>query len=224
MKILVVEDDRGLRDVLTRALTESGHIVDASGDGVEGGSLGTDPSYDAIVLDVMLPGQDGFSIVRSLRKQDIRTPVIFLTARDAEEDAIAGLDAGAEDYLRKPFGLNELEARLRSITRRGRGTRSPDLCVSDVTFDPAKRRAWRAGIELPLTARELAFLEYFMRNAGLLATRDMIVSALWGCDADIASNVVDVYVRRLRAKLEPAGTVPLLYTIRGLGYRFGEER
>jgi DNA-binding response OmpR family regulator len=222
MKILVVEDDDRLRDVLVRALSESGHTVDATADGSEGEELGADPSYDAVVLDAMLPGQDGLLVVRALRKRGVRTPIIFLTARDTAGDAVAGLDAGADDYMRKPFALSELEARLRSVRRREGGPRSTQIHAGDVTFDTSKHRAWRGEQELDLTAREVALLEYFMRNAGQVVTRQMITDVVWGFDTAVASNVIDVYVRRLRTKLEPRGSRRLLHTVRGLGYRFGE--
>jgi two-component system OmpR family response regulator len=222
MKILVVEDDQRLRNVLVRALSESGHAVDSTADGIEGETLGADPSYDAVVLDAMLPGQDGLVVVRSLRRRGVRTPIIFLTARDTAEDAVAGLDAGADDYMRKPFALSELEARLRTIRQRDSGLRNAQLCAGDVTFDTSKRRVWRGEHELDLTAREVSLLEYLMRNAGRVVTRQMITDAVWGFDADVASNVIDVYVGRLRTKLEPLGSRRLLHTVRGLGYRFGD--
>jgi DNA-binding response OmpR family regulator len=221
VKVLVVEDDARLREVLTRALRESGHVVDDAADGLDGLSYAVTGAYDAVVLDAMLPGRDGFSVVRDLRAAGIGTPILFLTARSAPEDAVAGLDAGADDYMRKPFDIDELEARLRSISRREAGNHQPALCVEDVVYDPAARRAERAGRLLGLTARESLFLEYLMRNAGQLLTRDMIVESLWGYDSRIESNVVDVYVRRLRAKLEANGEDRLLHTVRGLGYRFG---
>lgn len=221
MRVLVVEDDARLREVLSRALRESGHVVDGTGDGAEAESFAEAGQYDVIVLDAMLPGQDGFTVVRHLRDRGVATPIIFLTARDAPEDAVAGLDAGADDYMRKPFDLDELEARLRSISRRENGGRRPHLQVDDLLYDPSTKRARRAGRELDLTARETTFLEYLMRNNGRLLSRNMIVEALWGHDATIESNVVDVYVRRLRAKLEAGGEPRLLYTVRGLGYRLG---
>jgi DNA-binding response OmpR family regulator len=215
-----VEDDARLREVVSRALRESGHVVDGTGDGIEGESFAKGLAYDAIVLDAMLPGQDGFAVVRRLREGGVATPIVFLTARDAPEDAVAGLDAGADDYIRKPFDLDELEARLRSISRRD-GSRSPQLQVEDLVYDPSTKRARRGERRLELTARETLFLEYLMRNSGRVLSREMIVEALWGHDAAIESNVVDVYVRRLRTKLELDGEQRLLHTDRGLGYRLG---
>jgi DNA-binding response OmpR family regulator len=195
-------------------------VVDGTGDGIEGESFAKGLAYDAIVLDAMLPGQDGFAVVRRLREGGVATPIVFLTARDAPEDAVAGLDAGADDYIRKPFDLDELEARLRSISRRD-GSRRPQLQVEDLVYDPSTKRARRGERRLELTARETLFLEYLMRNSGRVLSREMIVEALWGHDAAIESNVVDVYVRRLRTKLELDGEQRLLHTDRGLGYRLG---
>ncbi len=215
----MVEDDDALRDVLVRALTEAGHVVDAAADGFEGEAMGSDDALDAIVLDIMLPGRDGISVVRSLRDAGVVTPILLLTARTAEADTVAGLDAGADDYLRKPFGIAELQARIRSLARRERSYRPTLLHVGTIELDPTSRRAHRAGRDLELTPREAAFLEYFMRNAGRSLSRDMIAAALWASDADIASNVIDVYVRRLRAKLHGPGEARVLATVRGIGYR-----
>lgn len=219
LKLLVVEDDAALRDVLKRALEEGGHIVDTATDGPSGELMGADDSYDAIVLDVMLPGRDGIDVVRALRELDVRTPVLMLTARIAEADSVAGLDAGADDYLRKPFGIAELQARLRSISRREPRERPAPLSCGGVVYDPVSRRATRNGRELDLTRRETIFLEYFLRNAGRALSREMIAAALWPSDSEIGSNVIDVYVRRLRAKLNREGEAPLLQTVRGIGYR-----
>ncbi len=220
---MVVEDDAALRDVLVRALEESGHIVDTAADGPTAELLGADDSFDAIVLDVMLPGRDGLDVVRALRALDVRTPVLMLTARITEADTVAGLDAGADDYLRKPFGIAELQARLRSLARREPRERPPAMACAGVRYDPASRRATRNGRELNLTRRENIFLEYFMRNVGRALTREMISAALWPSESEIGSNVIDVYVRRLRSKLEAPGETPLLHTVRGVGYRFDER-
>ncbi len=224
MRILFVDDDERLTNVVRRGLTESGHVVDCAPTGTTGLAFATERSYDAIVLDVMLPGMDGFAIVRDLRRGGSTTPVLFLTARDAPEDTIAGLDAGADDYLRKPFAFGELEARLRSISRRTAPPAHPVLTVGDLTFDMRTRRAARGSRRIELTARESAFLEYFMRHPGRVLTRTMIEDALWSVDNASTSNVVDVYVRRLRAKLEAAGEPRLLHTLRGAGYRLEPPR
>lgn len=224
MRILFVDDDERLTKLVCRGLGESGHVVDCARTGDTGLTYATERTYDAIVLDVMLPELDGFAIVRRLRETDKTTPVLFLTARDAPEDTIAGLDAGADDYLRKPFVFGELEARLRSISRRTAPVRESVLRVADLTFDVGTRRAQRGSREIDLTAREGAFLEYFMRHAGRVMTRSMIEDALWTVDNASASNVVDVYVRRLRAKLEADGEIRLLHTLRGAGYRLESPR
>lgn len=224
MRLLVVEDDVRLCDVLQRGLTEQGHVVDVVHDGEAGEEWASDASYDAIVLDVNLPGRDGLSVVRLLRAKRIRTPVLMLTSRDTPEDAIEGLDAGADDYLRKPFVFGELEARLRTIARRSvPSTLTSHLQAGGVTFDTGSRRVHRGEREIELTARETAFLEYFMRNAGRLISRAMIEDALFGRESEATSNVVDVYVSRLRSKLTAGGEPQILYTIRGAGYRFGER-
>jgi DNA-binding response OmpR family regulator len=220
---LVVEDDAALRDVLVRALVEGGHVVDSAADGVTGEMMAADDSYDAIVLDVMLPGRDGISIVRGLRALGIRTPVLMLTARITEADTVAGLDAGADDYMRKPFGVAELQARLRSLARRESREVPAALACGGVEYDPVSRRATRNGRVLDLTYRETIFLEYFLRNAGRALSRDMIAVALWPSESEIGSNVIDVYVRRLRAKLDAGGESPVLLTVRGVGYRMDDR-
>jgi DNA-binding response OmpR family regulator len=224
MRILFVDDDERLVSLVRRGLGESGHVVDCALTGGTGLSFANERSYDAIVLDVMMPELDGLALVKRLRAQGNSTPILFLTARDAPEDTIAGLDAGADDYLRKPFVFGELEARLRSIARRTAPLKSQLLMVADLTFDVQTRRASRGEREIDLTAREGAFLEYFMRHTGRVMTRAMIEDALWTIDKANTSNIVDVYVRRLRAKLEAAGEVRLLHTLRGAGYRLEAPR
>ncbi len=219
MKLLLVEDDDKLRNVTARGLTEAGHVIDTASDGPRGESYARAGDYDAIVLDVMLPGKDGLAIVRSLRAGGIRTPILLLTARDAVEDTIAGLDAGADDYVRKPFVFGELEARLRTIARRDTTNRGSVVALGDLRFDYGTRTAERAGRDLHLTAREGAYLEIFVRNAGTIVTRRALEDALWVLDSDASSNVIDVYVRRLRAKMEERGEPRLLHTVRGVGYR-----
>jgi DNA-binding response OmpR family regulator len=218
MRILVVEEDAALADVLRRGLSESGHVVDVEPDGESGERVGTSAAYDAIVLDVMLPGKDGFAVARGLRDRGVRTPILMLTARDTTLDIVDGLDAGADDYLRKPFVFDELDARLRAITRRDRGAVRAELRVGDVTMNLRTRLVSRGERPIALSARETAFLEYFLRNAGLLVTRRMLEDALWERERDTASNIIEVYIRRLRLKL---GDPALLHTVRGAGYRFG---
>jgi DNA-binding response OmpR family regulator len=218
-----VEDDAALRDVLLRALVEGGHVVDTASDGPTAEHMGADDSYDAIVLDVMLPGRDGIAVVQALRTLGIRTPVLMLTARITEADAVSGLDAGADDYLRKPFGVAELLARLRSLSRREPRERPATVGCGGIVYDPTSRRATRNGRALELTHRETIFLEYFLRNAGRALTREMMAAALWPSDSEIGSNVIDVYVRRLRSKLQPPGETPVLHTVRGVGYRLDDR-
>ncbi|MDQ2865930.1 MAG: response regulator transcription factor [Candidatus Eremiobacteraeota bacterium] len=219
MRILIVEDDGPLRALIQRGLSEDGHVVDALGDGTEMQSYVRATAYDAIVLDLNLPGEDGLSILRRLRESDMTVPTLVLTARDAVEDVIAGLDAGADDYLRKPFAFRELEARLRSLARRPPSYESSVLRVADVEFDAVSRTATRAGRVLALTAKEGAFLEILMQNAGHIVTRRALEDRLWDKESDRISNVLDVYARRVRLKLAEAGEPGLLQTVRGIGYR-----
>ena len=220
MKILIVEDDGRLADIVRRGLVEAGHVVDVEGDGDTGKHLAHGGQYDAIILDVMLPRKDGMTVARELRADGVRTPILMLTAKDAVDDRIAGLDAGADDYLCKPFVFRELEARLRSITRREPQPQRVELRVGDLVMNLATRRVLRGDREIALTARETAFLEYLMRNEGLLVTRTMLEDALWERDRATASNLIEVYIRRLRAKLSPGNEAPLIHTVRGAGYRF----
>jgi DNA-binding response OmpR family regulator len=223
VRILVVEDDQRLADLLRRGLSEIGHVVDVEPDGVRGETLAKEGMYDAVILDVMLPSKDGFAVTRALRDADVRTPILILTARDTTDDIVVGLDAGADDYLRKPFVFQELEARLRSVARREPAAMRTELRCDDLTMDLATRRVSRGGRDIVLTARELAFLEFLMRNERLLITREMLEDALWERRRDTASNVIEVYIRRLRAKLGGDGERPLIHTVRGAGYRFGAD-
>ncbi len=223
MRLLIVEDDDRLATVLRRGLTESGHVVDVEGDGPAGEAAGRDDVYDAIILDVMLPRKDGFAVARGLRSHGVRTPILMLTSRDTTDDIVDGLDAGADDYLRKPFVFAELEARLRSLGRRLPEMGGNELRVADIALDLATRRVTRGGKPIDLTARDTAFLEYLMRNTGLLLTPRMIEDAVWERDSENISNVIAVYIRRLRAKLGENNDSPLIQTVRGAGYRFGPE-
>ncbi len=220
MRILIVEDDARLAAVVRRGLAESGHVVDIEADGIAGESTAAAGVYDALVLDVALPGRDGLAIARGLRTAGVATPILMLTARDAVEDVVAGIAAGADDYLRKPFAFAELEARLHAIARRGGGEPPVDeLRVGGLALDLGARVARLHGEPLAFTARELAFLEVFMRNPGRTLTRAALEDALWDRDRDTISNLVDVYVGRLRAKLARAGAASPLETVRGIGYR-----
>lgn len=222
MKILIVDDDAKLAELIRRALAEEGHVVDVEIDGAAGERAAASGSYDAIVLDVMLPTIDGIAVARALRAARVATPILMLTARDTEADTIAGLDAGADDYLRKPFAFGELFARLRALVRREPVvSKTTSLRVGDVVMDLATRVVTRRERRIALTARETAFLEFFMRRAGHVVTRRMLEDALWERDRDSGSNVIEVYVRRLRAKLALDGEPAMLHTVRGAGYRFG---
>lgn len=221
MRLLIVEDDQRLADALRRGLEDDGHVVDCAGDGALARDLALDDGYDAIVLDLNLPGVDGLTVLRDVRARGITTPIVVATSRDETEDVVAGLDAGADDYVRKPFAFRELLARLRSVTRREAPPAPSILELGDLRFDLASRKVRRGSREMHLTARELAFLEYFMRNAGRVLTRPMIETALWDRTSETTSNVVDVYVRRLRVKIDTDGEPPLFHTVRGIGYRMG---
>ena len=223
MRILVVEDDAKLARLLRRALTEEGHRADLAARGDEALSLARASEYDAVVLDVMLPGLDGFEVCRRLRAAGVWTPVLMLTARDAVEDRVAGLDGGADDYLTKPFSLSELLARLRSLVRRGPVERPAVLEVGSLRLDPATHRVWRGAVEVALSARELALLETFMRRPGRVLSRLDLLDHAWDVAFESNSNVVDVYVRYLREKIDRPFGVTSIETVRGAGYRLRED-
>ncbi len=219
MRILLVEDNRRLSDSLRTILTDEGYAVDAAYDGVEGEEMALLTAYDVIILDILLPKRDGIEVCRSLRDQRVTTPVLMLTARDAVDDRVQGLDSGADDYLVKPFEVKELRARLRALLRREASQKGAHLEVADLRLDPASHYAWRGETALDLTAKEFALLEYLMRNTNRLVTREMVTQHLWDYDHNISSNVVDVYIRRLRRKVDDPYAVKLIETVRGAGYR-----
>jgi DNA-binding response OmpR family regulator len=196
-------------------------VVDAEHDGEAGEDAVASGNYEILVLDLMLPKKSGLSVLRDLRRKGIKLPVIVLTARDETADVVAGFDAGADDYLRKPFAFDELYARIRTLARRSAVAPRLVLQTDNLVLDPATQRVRRGDREISLTGREFAYLEYFMRNEGLVITRTMLESALWNGDDEPSSNVIDVYVRRLRAKIEFPDMRALFETIRGVGYRFG---
>ncbi|MGH9089521.1 MAG: response regulator transcription factor [Acidimicrobiales bacterium] len=219
MRILVVEDDEHMAHLLAQGLEEEGHAVDAVHTGPDGVWLATEHAYAAIVLDVMLPGFDGFEVARRLRDAGRWAPILLLTARDQVSDRVLGLDAGADDYLVKPFSFEELSARLRALVRRGQPERPAVLTVGELRLDPAQRRAWRGKHELDLSAKELSLLALFLRNPGELLTRGRVVDELWDFAFDGVSNIVDQHVARLRRKVDrPFGTCDI-ETVRGEGYR-----
>jgi DNA-binding response OmpR family regulator len=223
MRLLLVEDDPRVARVVERGLAEAGYAVDVAADGGEGLSLAMQDSHDLIVLDVMLPVLDGLEVCRRLRQAGLRTPVLMLTARDAVPDRVRGLDAGADDYLIKPFALEELLARVRALSRRGADSAvGESLQVADLVLDVARHEARRAGQPIELTAKEFALLEYLMRNAGHVLTKDQISDRVWGYDSAATSNVVEIYVHYLRDKLDRGYSRPLIRTVRGVGYTIKE--
>jgi len=219
MRILLIEDDQQLNQSLKTSLVEEGYAVDAVYDGVEGEQYAESSLYDAIILDILLPRKDGIAVCRTLRQHDITTFIVILTARDTVEDRVLGLDSGADDYLVKPFALHELLARLRALFRRTAPHKSGVLVVGDVTLNPATHEVTRASERIPLNTKEFALLEYFMRHPQQVLTRDQIEQHIWNYDFIAASNVVDVYVQRLRRKLDDRFTIKLLETVYGSGYR-----
>jgi DNA-binding response OmpR family regulator len=224
MRLLLIEDNRRLSAALKASLMDAGYAVDAAGDGADGESSAQATTYDAIILDILLPVKDGLAVCRSLRAAGLTTPILMLTARDTVDDRVRGLDSGADDYLVKPFALNELLARLRALLRREAPRKCGILAVGDLRLDPATHLVERAGQPIELTARQFALLEYFMRHPNQLLTREVIESHLWSYDYEGTSNVVDVYVRRLRRQIDEPFAAPLLETVRGVGYRLRAPR
>jgi two-component system, OmpR family, response regulator len=221
--VLVVDDEPKLSALVARALREDGHAADVAANGNDALWMAEAAPYDAIVLDVMLPGVDGFEVLRRLRARQVWTPVLMLTARDAIVDRVDGLDAGADDYLTKPFSFDELLARLRAIARRGPVERPTIIEVGDLKLDPAGRRAWRGEVELSLTAREFTILELFMRRPGQVLTRLQLLEGAWDMAFESRSNIVDVYVRYLREKVDRPFGRTSIETVRGVGYRLRED-
>jgi DNA-binding response OmpR family regulator len=219
MRILLVEDNRQLNRSLKTSLEENGYAVDTAFDGEDGQYLAELTPYDAIILDIMLPKKDGLAVCHELRDKRINTPILMLTARDTVDDRVRGLDSGADDYLVKPFALNELRARLRALLRRDSSDKANVLTVDDLILDPITHRVTRAGQPIDLTAKEYALLEYFMRNPDRLISREMAESHVWSYDYEGVSNVIDVYVRRLRRKIDDPFPTKLIETVRGAGYR-----
>ena len=223
MYILVVEDERRLAQVVRKVLEEEGHTVDVATDGEEALAMAMDSSHDVIVLDVLLPGIDGFEVCRRLRAGRVDTPVLLLTALDAVEDRVRGLDAGADDYLPKPFAFQELLARLRALGRRRVQARDPDqLETANLVLDLRRRRAVRDGRTIDLSPKEFALLEFLMRNQGRVVTRTQILDHVWGYDYSPDSNLVDVYVTYLRRKIDRGHSQKLIRTVRGAGYAVGD--
>jgi two-component system, OmpR family, response regulator len=217
MRVLVVEDEGRMAALLRRGLEEDGYAVDVAATGPEGLWQAREFAYDAIVLDVMLPGADGFAVCRELRASGRWSPILMLTARDGVDDRIRGLDAGADDYLTKPFSFGELAARVRALIRRGGVDRPTVLRVGTLVLDPASRRAWRGEDELTLSTKEFSLLELFLRHPDRVLSRSMILDHVWDFAYDGVSNVVDQYVSYLRRKIDK-GREPMIHTLRGIGY------
>jgi DNA-binding response OmpR family regulator len=222
MRLLVVEDNQRLRNSIKLSLEESGYVLDTAADGVEGQEMAELTAYDAIILDIMLPKRDGLQVCRNLRQQHLRTPIILLTARDAVDDRVKGLDSGADDYLVKPFSLDELRARLRALLRRDAPDKTGVLSVGDLELDPATHITRREGMPIELTGKEFALLEYMIRNPNWLITREMAERHVWDYGGASGSNLVDVYIRRLRRKVDDPFDVKLIETVRGYGYRLNK--
>ncbi len=219
MKILIVEDEPKTGDYLRQGLTEAGFVVDLARDGWDGLELARSGGYDLLILDVMLPGLDGWRVLAGTRRAGLETPVLFLSARDRVEDRVKGLELGADDYLVKPFAFAELLARVRSLTRRARAGLEPTLLrVADLELDLTRRRASRGGARIDLTAKEFALLELLLRRQGEVLPRSLIASQVWDMNFDSDTNVIDVAVRRLRAKIDEPFPVRLIHTVRGMGY------
>ena len=218
-RILIVEDEPKLARLLARGLAEEGHPADVAATGEDALWMAGAAAYDAIVLDVMLPGLDGFAVCRTLREREIWTPVLMLTARGEIEDRIEGLDTGADDYLLKPFAFDELLARLRALVRRAPAERPVELAAGDLRLDPAAHRAWRGATELELSTKEFALLELFLRRAGEALSRVQLLDGAWDMSFESRSNVIDVYVRYLREKIDRPFGRQAIETVRGIGYR-----
>ena len=223
VRVLVVEDEKKLGELLRRGLTEEGHAADVADRGEDALWMARAVDYDVIVLDVMLPGADGFEVCQRLRRDGIWAPVLMLTARDGIEDRVTGLDTGADDYLTKPFSFEELLARLRALARRAPAERPALLEVGELRLDPATHRAWRGGAELDLSAKEFAVLEVFMRRPGITLTRAQLLDGAWDISFESRSNLIDVYIGYLREKIDRPFGHRSLETVRGVGYRLRED-
>ena len=223
MRVLVVEDEKKTASFIRKALQADGFAVDVCHNGEDGLAAPRATPYDAVVLDIMLPGRDGLSVLRQWRKQHQSLPVLLLSARGEVDERVEGLNAGADDYLPKPFALVELIARVRALTRRGNENKSLVLRVADLTLDTVSHRAQRRGVDIELTAREYRLLEFLMRSAGRLCGRMMLLEKVWDYDFDPGTNLVDVYIMRLREKIDANFEPRLLRTVRGTGYVLSEE-
>jgi DNA-binding response OmpR family regulator len=219
MRVLVVEDSRRLAGIIKRGLLEEGYAVDNAYDGEEAEYMAETTPFDVIILDIMLPKKDGVAVCKDLRAKNVNTPILMLTAKDSVEDKVTGLDSGADDYLVKPFAFSELLARLRALLRREVLPKVQKYQVGELALDPQSREVWRDGERLDLTAKEYSILEYFMRRPNAVVTRTMLGESVWDYEFDGLSNIIDVYVRRIRRKIDREGQPSLIQTVRGAGYR-----
>jgi len=224
VRILVIDDEPGVAAFVEKGLREASFAVDVARDGITGDHLARTEEYDLIVLDLMLPGKDGFSILRGLRERGVQTPIICLTARDAVDDRVKGLNLGADDYLSKPFSFSELLARIHALLRRGQKVAINPITIADLTVDVLARSVHRGGKRIDMSPREYAFLEYLARNAGQILSRTMILEHVWDMTQDPLTNVVDVHINRLRKKVDHGYDKPLIHTIRGVGYVLREDQ
>ncbi|HYA42473.1 MAG TPA: response regulator transcription factor [Syntrophobacteraceae bacterium] len=218
MRLLAVEDEKKVASFIKKGLEEEGYAVDAALDGKTGFQMAMDRVHDLIILDIHLPGMDGLSLLHELRQRKVLTPVLLLTVRANIEDKVLGLDAGADDYLTKPFAFEELVARVRALLRRQTEAKLPVLEFADLVLDPSRRTVHRGGRKIELTAKEYALLDYFMRNPGRVLTRSMIADRVWDYNFDSMTNIIDVYVNYLRRKIDSEGEHKLIHTVRGVGY------
>jgi len=223
VRILVVEDERSMAELLRQGLEEQNHVVTVARDGSEGLSAAETSQFDAIVLDVLMPGVDGFEVARRLRSKSVATPILMLTAKDAVQDIVKGLDAGADDYLTKPFSLRVLLARLRALARRSVRPPVAVLSVADLEVDTSSHSVSRAGKNIVLTATEFRMLEFLLRRSGHAASRSSIIEAVWGFDGDVEPNTVDAFIKLLRDKIDAGHSPKLIRTVRGYGYILREE-
>jgi DNA-binding response OmpR family regulator len=219
MRVLVVEDERRLAGIIKRGLIEEGYAVDNAYDGEEAQFMAETTAYDLMILDIMLPRKDGVTVCRELRMKNVNIPILMLTAKDTVEDRVKGLDSGADDYQIKPFAFSELLARIRALLRREGLTRSPKLQVGKLIMYTLTREVWVGEKKVDLTAKEYSILEYFMRRPNVVATRTMLEENIWDYEFEGISNIVDVYIRRLRSKIDEDGQESLIQTLRGAGYR-----
>jgi DNA-binding response OmpR family regulator len=219
MRVLVVEDERRLAGIIRRGLTEEGYAVDTAYDGEEAKYLAQNTAFDMIVLDIMLPKKNGVTVCRELRQERVNTPILMLTARDRVEDRVEGLDSGADDYLVKPFAFSELLARIRALLRREAVSKTSKLRVGELSMDTLTREVWRGQRKIDLTTREYTILLYFMRHPNIVITRTMLEENVWDYEFDGLSNIIDVYIRKLRRNIDIEGGDSLIQTVRGAGYR-----